>query len=89
MGQGCKSRRGMGRSTGHRDKDTSGVIVREMQLLFSGRADGTERRTARFASFKLVGACSAAATWNAESRWQRSERLSGGAWRPCVPVRAP
>lgn len=72
MGQGCKSRRGMGRSTGHRDKDTSGVIVREMQLqlhlLFSGRADGTERRTARFASFKLVGACSAAATWNAESR---------------------
>lgn len=62
----------MGRSTGHRDKDTSGMIVREMQLQlqlpFSGCADGTERRTARFASFKLVGACSAVATWNAESR---------------------
>ena len=48
------------------------MIVREMQLQlqlpFSGCADGTERRTARFASFKLVGACSAAATWNADSR---------------------
>ena len=38
------------------DQDVSGMIVREMQLLSFGCADGRGRRTARFASFKQVDA---------------------------------